>query len=227
MTSSRIYSEDELLPLSGIQHFAFCERQWALIHVECQWEENVRTVEGRQLHERVDDPYFTETRKNIKVVRSVPIVSRVLGLYGVADVIEYQKNPDEASKPEITIIEYKRGKPKPDDRDEVQLCAQAMCLEEMLNLQIDYGYFFYGEIRHRHKIEFNVTLRTRVRQLAKRMHELFEKGETPLPKKQKNCRYCSLVNLCTPTLSEKRRAVGRYLTNLIKEVEEELWENNT
>lgn len=125
---TKFYDDEDLLPLSGIQHFAYCERQWALIHIEKQWAENVRTVEGKQLHERVDDPYFNETRTNIKIVRSVPLVSRFLGLYGVADVIEYQQT----SYPSFRIVEYKRGKPKQDDRDEVQLCAQAICLEEMM-----------------------------------------------------------------------------------------------
>lgn len=215
------YSDDGLLALSGIQHFAFCERQWALIHIEKQWEENVRTVEGKQMHERVDDPYFTETRNNIKIVRSVPLVSRSLGLYGVADAIEYWQDSGDISSTKISIVEYKRGKPKADDRDEVQLCAQVTCIEEMLGAKIDCGYLFYGETRHRHKVDLDETLRTRVRELAKRMHDLFEKGITPTVTKQSKCRNCSLENICVPDLGKKRNAADRYLKHLVEEAQQE------
>ncbi|ADG82735.1 CRISPR-associated protein Cas4 [Thermincola potens] len=215
------YDDESLLPLSGIQHFAFCERQWALIHVEKQWAENVRTVEGRQLHERVDDPYFTEKRNNIKVVRSVPLVSRRLGLYGVADLIEYEHNSAADRSPKIRIVEYKRGKPKPDERDEVQLCAQAMCLEEMLGIKLDYAYFYYGETRHRHRVDFHEKLREKVEQLTGKMHELFEKGITPPPVKSKKCKCCSLNDLCLPVLGKKTREACRYIDSLIAEIESE------
>lgn len=217
-----MYTDESLLPLSGIQHFAFCERQWALIHVEKQWAENVRTVEGRQLHERVDDPYFTETRNNVKVARSVPLVSRRLGLYGVADVIEYQRIIESNDSLEIRIVEYKRGKPKPDDRDEVQLCAQAMCIEEMLEVKLDYGYFFYGETRHRHRVDFDEKLRKKVIELAGRMHGLFEKGITPAAIKSNKCRNCSLADVCLPILGKKRNEAKSYLKNLVTEMEEEI-----
>ncbi|WP_227765685.1 CRISPR-associated protein Cas4 [Zhaonella formicivorans] len=215
------YDDDSLLMLSGIQHFAFCERQWALIHIENLWEENIRTVEGKQLHDRVDDPYFTETRNSVKVERSVPLVSRSLGLYGVADVIEYYQDSGSDDSLKIIIIEYKRGKPKPDDRDEVQLCAQAICLEEMLGLKIDYGYFFYGETRHRYRVDFNEVLRARVKQLATRMHNLYERGVTPPAVKDKRCKGCSMVDLCIPALAKKRNVADNYLKRLVKEAEEE------
>ncbi|MDK2986599.1 MAG: CRISPR-associated exonuclease Cas4 [Clostridia bacterium] len=219
--NTKTYDDEGLLLLSGIQHFAFCERQWALIHIENQWAENVRTVEGRHLHERVDDPYFTETRNNVKVVRSVPLVSRRLGLYGMADLIEYHRTSERNLSPEIRIVEYKRGKPKPDDRDEVQLCAQAMCLEEMLGIRLEYGYFFYGETRHRHRVDFNKNLREKVVQLSERMHELFEKGITPAAVKGKKCRNCSLAHLCMPVLGKKRNQATSYIKKLIMEMEEE------
>ena len=218
MTNS--YDEEDLLSLSGIQHFAFCERQWALIHVEHQWAENVKTVEGQQLHERVDDPYFTETRNDVKVVRSTPLVSRQLGLYGIADVIEYISNPSNKNLLEIRIVEYKRGKPKLDDRDEVQLCAQAMCLEEMLETSIDHGFLFYGETRRRLMVEFTEELRKRVHLLSGRMHDLFEKGITPLPIKGKKCHNCSLKDLCLPLLGKNPRKAASYIKSLVKEMEE-------
>jgi CRISPR-associated exonuclease Cas4 len=222
MMSTNLYDEEELLLLSGIQHFAFCERQWALIHIENLWSENLRTVEGKQLHERVDDPYFTETRNHVKIVRSVPLVSRRLGLYGIADLVELCYLSQEDKTPsEIVIVEYKRGKPKIDDRDEVQLCAQAMCLEEMLGTKLEYGYFYYGETRHRHRVDFHAKLRIRVTELAERMHDLFEKGITPAAIKSKKCIQCSLADLCVPKLGRKRSQASIYLKKLFLELEEE------
>lgn len=215
--NKKIYDDDTLLPLSGIQHFAFCKRQWALIHVENQWVENVRTIEGKQLHERVDDPYFAETRGAVKTIRSVPLLSRCLGLYGLADVLEYYNIEEAAHLDEMTIIEYKRGIPKPDDRDEVQLCAQAICLEEMLGIKLKGGYFFYGETRHRHKVLYTDALRQRVFQLAEEMHELFASGITPSPVKSKKCSNCSMLNLCVPVLGNKKTKAGKYVKNVILE----------
>lgn len=215
------YSEDDLLSLSGIQHFAYCERQWGLIHVENQWVENVRTVEGKNLHQRVDDPYFTETRGDVKIVRSVPLMSKTLGLYGVADVLELQKVHEDNSGVRYSIVEYKRGKPKPDDRDEVQLCAQASCLEEMLAITLDYGYLYYGETKHRHRVEFNESLRTRVKVLAERMHELFAKGITPPPVKDKRCKNCSMSDICVPELAKGNIKTEKYLSSVFDEMRNE------
>lgn len=194
--------EEDLLSLSGIQHFAFCERQWALIHVENQWVDNVRTVEGKILHQRADDPYFTEVRGDVKTIRSVPLVSKTLGLYGVADVIELHKLPKSKTNHSYSIVEYKRGKPKPDDRDEVQLCAQAICLEEMLDIQLEYGYLYYGETKRRHKVQFDDFLRGRVKELADKMHQNFARGITPLPVKDKRCKNCSMAGICVPDLAK-------------------------
>ncbi|HVJ48739.1 CRISPR-associated protein Cas4 [Desulfitobacterium sp.] len=216
----KTYSEDDLLSLSGIQHFAFCERQWALIHVENQWAENVRTVEGQQLHERVDDPYFTETRNDVKVVRSAPLISWQLGFYGIADVVEYSRLPESQKYTEITIVEYKRGKPKSDARDEVQLCAQAMCLEEMTGTQIEFGFLFYGETKRRQMVNFNEELRKQVMELSEKMHELFEKGITPLPIKARKCNNCSLKDLCLPALGKNPKKATKYISSLISEMEE-------
>jgi CRISPR-associated exonuclease Cas4 len=209
------YSEDELLPLSGIQHFAFCERQWGLIHVESQWVENLRTAEGRLLHQRVDDPYYTESRGDIRTIRSVPLVSRKLGLFGVADVIEILKTPGEGSGIRYSIVEYKRGKPKPDERDDVQLCAQALCLEEMLSIRLDYGYMYYGETKHRHRVLFDEPLRGKVKELARRMHELHAKGETPPATKGKHCKNCSLIDICVPKLAISKNKAKLYLDKIL------------
>jgi len=217
----RQYGDDELLALSGIQHFAFCERQWGLIHIEKQWVDNLRTVEGKYLHQKVDDPYFTETRGDVKIVRSIPLVSKTLGLYGVADVIELQKIPGEDTGVRYSIVEYKLGKPKPDDRDEVQLCAQAICLEEMLGIILDHGYLYYGRTKHRYGVKFDVALRNRVRKLAERMHELFAKGETPPAVRDKRCKSCSLVDICIPKLGSGNKKLKTYLNRIINEIKNE------
>lgn len=230
---TKYYSEDELLPLSGIQHFAFCERQWGLIHVESQWVENLRTAEGRLLHQRVDDPYFTESRGDVKTVRSVPLLSKALGLYGVADVVEIHRcspreerglkhrNAGAASGVRYNIVEYKRGKPKPDDRDAVQLCAQAICLEEMLGITLDYGYMYYGEIKHRHQVDFDDTLRERVKMLAEKMHLLYVHGITPPAIKGKQCKNCSMENICLPKLSRSSKKAEMYMAGLLEEMNRE------
>lgn len=207
-----------MLALSGIQHFAFCERQWALIHVENQWVDNARTMEGQILHQRADDPYFSETRGDVKIVRSVPLLSKTLGLYGVADVIELQKVPEVDSGVRFCIVEYKRGRPKPDDRDEVQLCAQAICLEEMLEIKAAYGYLFYGETRRRVKVEFTVPLRTRVKKLAAKMHDLFYRGVTPPPFRDKRCKNCSLSDICVPELARGKKRTEVYLGSVFDEM---------
>lgn len=148
MKNDRIYSEEELLSLSGIQHYAFCDRQWALIHLEKQWQENLRTVEGSILHERVHNSDYHESRGGIIYARSLPLLSYRLGLFGVADLVEF--HPVEAETKGVNLpgrsgfympypVEYKRGKQKKDDRDVVQLCAQALCLEEMLDVSIERG----------------------------------------------------------------------------------------
>lgn len=216
---------DDFLLLSGIQHIAFCERQWALIHIEQAWAENVRTIEGKYLHERTDDPYEDETRKNIRVVRAMPIVSCDLGLRGIADVIEFKRHDHSIENITIKLenregwwqpfpVEYKRGRPKSDDRDAVQLCAQAMALEEMLNIVIREGSLFYGQTRRREQILFDNQLRQRVKELSNRMHKLSSAGITPKAVKGKHCSLCSLTELCQPNLTIRYRSVESYLKRM-------------
>jgi CRISPR-associated exonuclease Cas4 len=216
------YSDSDLLLLSGIQHFAFCRRQWALIHLEQQWRENLSTFSGREMHERADDPFFTEARGTVLVTRSLPLVSRKLGLYGVADVVEFYRN-----KAGIVIegreglwwphpVEYKYGQSKSDDRDMVQLCAQGLSLEEMFGVPVAEGDLYYGRTRRRERVIFDAALRQRVEQLALDMHETFAAGITPGPELSSACKNCSLVEICVPRIGSKR-SVRRYLEDAMRD----------
>lgn len=216
------YTQEDLLPLSGIQHFLFCRRQWALIHVEQQWKENALTAEGRIMHKRVDDPFFTETRNGVVTARSVSVASYRLGLSGVCDIVEFKASVDGVSLPNRegfylpTPIEYKRGKEKHNHSDETQLCAQAMCLEEMLSTSISNGYLFYGETRHRVEIEFTAELRSLVQEMSAEMHNYFSRGYTPKVKTHKGCHSCSLADICLPVLQEKVIAASKYIKQQIE-----------
>jgi CRISPR-associated exonuclease Cas4 len=211
------YTQDDLLPLSGIQHFLFCRRQWALIHIEQQWKENALTAEGRIMHQRVDDPFFTETRNGVITARSVPVASYRLGLSGVCDVVEFTASPDGVKLPNRdglylpAPVEYKRGKEKHDHSDETQLCAQALCLEEMLSTEIPRGFLFYGETRHRVEIPFTAELRALVKDMSDEMHNYFSRGYTPCVKTSKACRSCSLADICLPVLQDKVIAASKYI----------------
>ncbi|MDN7026033.1 CRISPR-associated protein Cas4 [Methanoculleus sp. FWC-SCC1] len=216
MSAAR-YTDEELLALSGIQHFCFCRRQWALIHVERQWEENLRTAEGHLIHKRVDDPFFIESRGDVVISRAFPLVSYSLGFYGVADIIEYIRSENGVSLPGhegswmMRPVEYKRGKPKIDERDEVQLCAQAICIEEMFDIHVGRGDFYYNEIRRRVPLRFSDELRDRVYSLSDEMHDIFAKGITPPAETSRNCSLCSLQNICMPKLTKKSPSVRRYV----------------
>jgi len=217
------YASDELLPLSGIQHFVFCRRQWALIHVERQWQDNVLTVEGKLLHTRADDPFFNETRKGVITARSVPVASYRLGLSGVCDVVEFTESPDGVQLPgRVGLflpapVEYKRGREKRDACDEAQLCAQAICLEEMLSVAIPVGYLFYGETRHRVAVELTAELRNLVIEMSVEMHTYFQRGYTPRVKISKACRSCSLADICLPVLQEKVVAASKYIKQQVED----------
>lgn len=224
---SEKYGDDDLLLLSGIQHMAFCERQWALIYIERIWAENVRTIEGKNLHARADDPFIDESRKTRRIVRSVPVISCRLGLHGVADVVEFHLCQDQDHQGRITCrlkghkgwwrpvpVEYKRGRPKPDDRDAVQLCAQAMALEEMMGVSIPTGFIYYGEPKRREPIALDARLRQHTMTLAARMHQLVRLGITPRAVKGKHCSQCSLVEECQPYWMLRHRPIAAYLARM-------------
>ena len=218
-----MYSEDELIPLSALQHLLFCERQCALIHIEQLWNENLFTAEGRIMHDRVDSGN-RESRGIVRIEYSVPLRSLRLGLTGKADVIEFHLTSDNSSsgnrskeKWQPFPVEYKRGRPKKDNCDKVQLCAQALCLEEMLNIEINEGALFYGKTRRRLDVIFDKDLRQETEDAAKQVHELLASGQTPKPVYTKKCKSCSFVNLCLPKTLGKKQSVKTYLYNTLQE----------
>lgn len=213
---------DEDLMLSGIQHFQFCKRQWALIHIEQQWEDNVRTVEGQHLHRNADQPFTREKRGDKLVVRAMPVRSAELGLSGICDVVEFVK--DEAG---VTIhgaegryvacpVEYKRGKPKQRDEDILQLAAQAVCLEEMLLCEVPTGYLFYNEIKHRVSVELTAEIKHKVRTVAGEMQDYYRRRHTPKVKTGTWCTSCSIQDACLPKLMNKS-SVKSYIEGRIRE----------
>ena len=206
------YAEDEYLMISGIQHFKFCRRQWALIHIEQQWEENVHTVMGELMHKRVHDPYITEKRKDVLVVRALPISSRVVEFHKCEDGIKLHGHRGLYS---IYPIEYKKGKPKLTQEDKLQLAAQAMCLEEMFSAEILEGAIFYGETRRRENVEIDETLRDEVRKMFQEMHQYYERKYTPKVKYSKSCNACSLKEICLPKLG-KNISVKEYMDQMLK-----------
>ncbi|GGH79905.1 CRISPR-associated exonuclease Cas4 [Pullulanibacillus pueri] len=215
-------NEDDYLMLSGIQHFQFCKRQWALIHIEQQWAENVRTVEGQHLHRKADQPFIKEKRRNKLIVRALPIKSKELGATGICDVVEFIEDDDGVSvlnSDQLYIpipVEYKRGKPKKDRSDTLQLTAQAMCLEEMLLCSVPTGYIFYNEIKHREEIPITEENKEKVRTVFKEMHHYFNNRHTPKVKTGAFCRNCSLQDICLPELMHKQ-SVASYIERILGE----------
>ena len=216
------YNEDDYLQLSGLQHFAFCRRQWALIHIEILWAENLCTTEGHLLHERAHDTSLRERRGSVITVRGVNIHSPSLGVSGQCDVLEYHADPNGIPLPDADgtwrpyPVEYKRGRSKETDADRLQLCAQAMCLEEMLCCDIPEGALFYGEVRRRETVLLTDELRSQVMDDLAEMHELYRRGHTPKVKPSKSCNACSLKELCLPKLA-KTRSVASYLAAAMEE----------
>ncbi|PKZ15166.1 CRISPR-associated protein Cas4 [Anaerococcus octavius] len=208
---------DDYLMLSGIQHFYFCKRQWALIHIEQAWSDNSFTAEGNELHEITDDPYLKEKRKNIIISRAIPVSSKDLGLSGILDTVEFIKSDkgiEIANKKGLwmpNVVEYKRGKAKKDNRDAVQVAAQVMCLEEKYNIQIESADLFYFSTKKRETIAITDQLKDEVRAIAAQMHTIYENKLTPDAEYFKNCTMCSLYDLCMPRLTKKKKSVQNYL----------------
>ncbi|TYR79215.1 CRISPR-associated protein Cas4 [Priestia megaterium] len=214
--------EDTYLMLSGIQHFQFCKRQWALIHIEQQWEENVRTIEGQHLHRKADKPFVREKRGTKLIVRAMPVKSNELKITGVCDVVEFIQDNHGVEinglkdKYSAYPIEYKRGKPKVDDSDILQLTAQAICLEEMLLCEINTGYIFYNEIKHRIEVPLTLEQKNKVRLIVTEMQAYYKRRHTPKVKTGAFCNSCSLQNICLPKLMNKR-SVKSYIEGKINE----------
>lgn len=215
------YSEEEFLQLSGLQHFKFCRRQWALIHIEQQWAENFRTVDGALMHQNAHDPGFRESRGDLFITRGVSVFSPTLGVSGQCDVLEYHRGstgiPIRGKEGlwQPYPVEYKRGSPRDDTGDTLQLCGQAMCLEEMLCCEIPEGALYYGEIRRRVPVAFTKELRDEVRGMLDQMHDLYRRGHTPKVKPSKSCNACSMKELCLPRLM-KSRSVAAYLEDAME-----------
>lgn len=248
-----MHHEDDLLPISALQHLLFCERQTALIHIERQWEDNRFTAEGNVLHKKADAAK-SETRDGVRITRALPVHSFDLGLYGVCDVVQFKppefESQERTSLPKlierklrftrgrrpgspatdgdgvraenpfahwtITPVEYKRGKPKSNDCDRVQLCAQAMCLEEMLGVEIPHGDLFYGKKQRRTAVEFDEQLRETTRHASQRLHDLISSQQTPQAVREKKCDTCSLLNVCMPPTT-KQQSASQYLKTMINQ----------
>lgn len=214
-----MYDENDLLPLSALQHFLFCERQCALIHVERLWAENRFTAEGRIMHERVHTA-DRKLRGNIRTEFGVRLRSLALGVVGQADVVEFHKieaNHGRAYGWQPFPVEYKRGRAKKENWDRVQLCAQAICLEEMLDVEIPDGALFYGKTRRRREVAFDETLRAETEDAAHRLHALVASGRTPAPVYAARCERCSIMELCLPKTTGSQKSTIDYIQKIVKE----------
>lgn len=209
-----MYDEDDFIMISALQHYLFCPRQCALIHIEQQWTENLFTAEGRVLHERVHTT-GKESRREIRVEFDVAIRSSTLGLVGRADIVEFHRKEQGAGKVwQPFPVEYKRGRPKKNNVDKVQLCAQAICLEEMLELEVPAGALFYGKNKRRSQVLFDEKLRDETELTARQVHTMLTSGATPPPLYTKGCESCSFLETCLPQISGKKGKVARYLNSL-------------
>lgn len=211
-----MYTEDNFIQLSALQHFIFCKRQCALIHIEQAWSENVLTAEGKIMHEKAHEDY-SENTAGIKIVRGMPLRSFELGLSGKADIVEFHKIKEKNSWVPFPI-EYKHGKPKSDDSDKIQLCAQALCLEEMMNVRVFNGALFYGRTRRRLNVTFDDILRKKTIDSATKLHNFIKEGKTPTPIYNTKCKSCSFFNECLPKIISKKISVDKYLFKETREL---------
>jgi len=206
--------DDTPIPLSALQHYLYCPRQCALIHLEQQWEENVFTAEGRLLHEHVDQP-GAATRAGTRTVHALPIAHPALGIAGVADVVEFH---DSAQGERVYPVEYKRGKPKAHRADEVQLCAQALCLEAMFGQEIAEGSLFYGRTRRRQRVLFDHALRALTLETIDNVRTMFVSRRTPSAVYERGrCDACSLIDVCLPRLLGRTGSVHEWLRRQLEE----------
>lgn len=208
------FSEDDLTMISALQHYAFCPRQCALIHIEQVWSENRLTAEGRIMHEKVHDGN-DESRGAVRITRGIALRSLRLGLVGVADVVEFHHASTDVWQ--AFPVEYKRGKPKVDRCDAIQLCAQAMCLEEMLSTSVPTGALFYSRTRRRFDVDFNENLRRQTEEIVSAVRQLITSGITPPPVYSKKCDNCSIIGECMPKKAGKYSSVRKYIMRMIAE----------
>lgn len=211
----------DFLMLSGIKHFQFCRRRWALVHIEQLWNENALTLEGHYMHERVHDEGFTELRGSVLLSRAMPIRSETLHITGECDMVELHRDSNGIAlhgrdgRWQVYPVEYKHGKPDERGADELQLCAQAMCLEEMFVTNIPEGSIYYGELRRRKKVALTPELREKVQSALKEMYQLFKRGYTPKVKMTRACKNCSLSEYCMPQLS-KNSSAAAYVKSILE-----------
>jgi CRISPR-associated exonuclease Cas4 len=204
--------EDDLIMISALAHYNYCPRRCALIHIEQFWNENIFTAEGHIMHDHVHEE-GNESRGSMRISRGVPLRSLRLGLIGKADVVEFHRVDKNRWQP--FPVEYKRGKPKVDHCDKIQLCAQAMCLEEMLNVSVPEGAIFYGRTRRRLDVTFDDALRKETEETSEQTHSLISSGKTPPPVYEKRCKSCSLIGECMPKTVGKKSSVKGYLAKMI------------
>lgn len=208
--------------MSGLQHFKFCRRRWALIHIEHQWAENYRTVDGALLHRNAHDKGFHESRGDLLITRGMNVFSATLGVSGECDVVEFHRGAEGVPLHgrdglwQPYPVEYKRGAPSERSGDSLQLCGQAMCLEEMLCCSIPEGALYFGETRRRVTVSFTEELRQSVRGQLEEMHQLYQRGYTPKVKPTKACGACSLKELCLPGLL-RIKPVADYLAESMED----------
>jgi len=202
--------DDDAIPLSALQHHLYCPRQCALIHVEQLWEESRHTAEGRVLHEKADKPRI-ERRKGVRTVLAMPLAAPELGITGIADVVEFHQTAEgERAFP----VEYKRGRPKAHQADEVQLCAQALCLESMLGQTVPAGALYYGQTRRRTDVPFDAPLRQLTLGTITAVRTMLAAGVTPMARyDRRRCDACSLLDLCQPKLLGRARGVNDWLAS--------------
>lgn len=214
-----MYRDDEYIALSGVQHFAFCRRQWALIHIEQMWSDNGLTAQGNIVHERAHDEGLREKRGDTLVVRGLFVRSSSLGIAGKCDVVEFHKDATghplfgEEGLWRPVPVEYKHGRAKVGNEDRLQLCCQAMCLEEMLATDIDTGFLYYASTHSRERVELTEALRGEVNEAVKEMHHLYSRRHVPKVRPCSSCKACSLVDLCIPKVSSA--LVADYIDGMI------------
>lgn len=214
--------EENLIQISGIQHFKYCKRRWALLYIENLWEDNYLTIEGDKIHEKAHDGSLKESRKNKIIERGTYISSKEYKLTGQCDIIEYHKDinginiVNKEGKWKIIPIEYKHGNGESVDIDKYQLIAQILCLEEMFQTNIEYGYLYYKSTNKRIKIENNDEIKKETIELIKEMNEYIKKQYTPKQKKSKKCNNCSLYEKCNPKICSSKN-VKKYLEEIIRE----------